>query len=94
MKPIVANQIHYVGSTNYIITNSYHGAYWGTLLGKKVMLVGPWSSKFYGLKHRPFMKMKATGWFEQLDMTRNFPEALSECQNVTENYWHKVKAML
>ena len=86
--------IELLGSANYIITNSYHGAYWGTLLGKKVMIVGPWTSKFYGFKHRPFMKMKAAGWFEQLDMTRTFPDALSECMNTTENYWNKVKGML
>lgn len=32
-----------------VITNTYHGAYWSLLLGKKV-LIQPWSSKFNNLK--------------------------------------------
>jgi hypothetical protein len=32
-----------------VLTNTYHGAYWSLLLGKKVILQ-PWSSKFNNLK--------------------------------------------
>ena len=44
--------LDFLGSGETILTSSYHGAYWGTLLGRKV-LAFPFSSKFYTLKHRP-----------------------------------------
>ena len=43
----VEQTIELLGSANTILTNSYHGAYWGILLKKKVIVVSPWSSKFY-----------------------------------------------
>ena len=42
--------LDFLGSGETILTSSYHGAYWGTLLGRKV-LAFPFSSKFYTLKH-------------------------------------------
>lgn len=33
-----------------VITNTYHGAYWGLLLGKRVAIYKPFSSRFYGFK--------------------------------------------
>lgn len=44
--------LDFLASGETILTSSYHGAYWGTLLGRKV-LAFPFSSKFYTLKHRP-----------------------------------------
>lgn len=44
--------LDFLGSGETILTSSYHGAYWGTLLGRRV-LAFPFSSKFYSLKHRP-----------------------------------------
>ncbi|MBE9117585.1 hypothetical protein IQ249_16935 [Lusitaniella coriacea LEGE 07157] len=44
--------LDFLGSGETILTSSYHGAYWGTLLGRKV-LAFPFSSKFYTLKHKP-----------------------------------------
>ncbi|MBD2577470.1 hypothetical protein [Oscillatoria sp. FACHB-1406] len=44
--------LDFLGSGETILTSSYHGAYWGTLLGRKV-LAFPFSSKFYTLKHQP-----------------------------------------
>lgn len=33
-----------------IVTNSYHGAYWGQLLGRKVVVVNAYSSKFHNFR--------------------------------------------
>jgi hypothetical protein len=43
--------LDFLGSGETILTSSYHGAYWGTLLGRKV-LAFPFSSKFYTSKHK------------------------------------------
>ncbi|MBW4556166.1 MAG: polysaccharide pyruvyl transferase family protein [Trichormus sp. ATA11-4-KO1] len=44
--------LDFLGSGETILTSSYHGAYWGTLLGRKVLSF-PFSSKFWTLKHTP-----------------------------------------
>ncbi|MCG6134761.1 MAG: polysaccharide pyruvyl transferase family protein [Nostoc sp. LLA-1] len=46
----IAEILDFLGSCETILTSSYHGAYWGTLLGKKVLSF-PFSSKFSTLKH-------------------------------------------
>lgn len=42
--------INFLASGETILTSSFHGAYWGTLLGRKV-LAFPFSTKFFSLKH-------------------------------------------
>ena len=36
----------FLGSAECVITNSYHGAYWATLLGRRVLVYEPWCSKW------------------------------------------------
>ncbi|MCG6872047.1 MAG: hypothetical protein LJE84_07130 [Gammaproteobacteria bacterium] len=38
--------LSFLGSGESILTNSYHGAYWGLLLGRRVVLYEPWCTKF------------------------------------------------
>lgn len=44
--------INFLGSGKTVITSSYHGAYWATLLGKQVIAF-PFSTKFLTLSHSP-----------------------------------------
>jgi len=85
--------IEILGSANTIVTNSYHGAYWGALLGKKVIVIEPWSSKFYGLKHKPFIVNKGLSWEVGIEEAQTFPEALQECRQVTKEFWGEVKQL-
>ena len=43
--------INFLGSAELVITNSYHGAYWATLLKRRVVIVQPFSTKFFGFNH-------------------------------------------
>jgi len=43
--------INFLGSAELVITNSYHGAYWATLLKRRVVIMQPFSSKFFGFRH-------------------------------------------
>jgi len=87
--------IELLGSAHAVITNSYHGAYWATLLGKKVLIVNPWSSKFYGFKHNVEMRTTKGGdWIEALDEAEIHTDALDECITATETFWNKVKGVL
>ncbi|MGM8930659.1 glycosyltransferase family protein [Salinicola halophyticus] len=44
--------IEHLASGETIVTSSYHGAFWASLLGRKVCML-PFGSKFYHLKHLP-----------------------------------------
>lgn len=76
----------------YIITDSYHGMYWATLLNKKVILYGVHSSKF------DFFKYPAARWTgnlqESLHAARNYPEALAESREAVKKFADSVRVFL
>ncbi len=45
--------LQFLSGGRVVVTNSYHGAYWARLLGKRTILYQPFSSKFYGMKWQP-----------------------------------------
>lgn len=91
----VEQTIELLGSANIILTNSYHGVYWGTLLRKKVLLVGgAWSSKFKWFKHPPVIVGKKDDWRDFVDRALVYDSALDECRSTTEHYWNLIKQQL
>ncbi|MDH6058344.1 polysaccharide pyruvyl transferase family protein [Umezakia ovalisporum] len=88
--------LDFLGSGETILTSSYHGAYWGTLLGRKVLSF-PFSSKFYTLKHPPGIfpiqkwiqqKIKLSLWNKKLFEFRyenKFSCSLDNWQNYLKN---------
>lgn len=88
--------IELLGSANVILTNSYHGAYWGTLLNKKVIIVNPWSSKFYMFKHQPdiWHNKKDAPLEEKIKNAQTFPDALVECRSANKRFWNEVKELI
>jgi hypothetical protein len=86
----IAQTIALLGSAKTIVTNSYHGAYWGTLLGRKVVLVEPWSTKFRYFKHMPRIVSEGKDWREYNIPT--YPNALEECRTATLEYWEAIQA--
>jgi hypothetical protein len=83
--------IELLGSANIILTNSYHGAYWGVLLGKKVIVVDAWSSKFLSMKHTPWLLPDTRDWKAAIDNVTIYNNALDECRVATEEFWEKIK---
>lgn len=71
--------LDFLASGAVIITNSYHGAYWGTLLGRKVIVVDPWSTKFMHMRHPPAL-VAADDWKAAIDRAQIYEEALGECR--------------
>lgn len=45
--------LRFLSCGKVVVTNSYHGAYWAMLLGKRAIVYQPFSSKFYGMKWQP-----------------------------------------
>ncbi len=87
--------IELLGSANTILTNSYHGAYWGTLLKKKVIVVGgAWSSKFKFMKYQPVLLGKKEHWKDVIETTPIYENALEDCRRANKEYWELIKTHL
>jgi hypothetical protein len=74
--------IQFLGSSEIIITNSYHGAYWATLLGRKVIVTQVFSNKFLGLPFQPMIVQDPRNCERSVDYldehAKRYDEALSE----------------
>jgi len=77
--------VEFIASCETLVTSSYHGLYWATLIGVPVVGI-PTSSKFYHMRH-PAPLAKRDTWPEKLAETKLYPEALREC--VDANIWFK-----
>lgn len=80
--------IKFLASGETVITNSYHGVYWATLLGRKVICF-PYSSKFHGLKHKPVFTYPQA-WQLAVEKTTQYPYALEECREANISFHKKV----
>lgn len=79
--------IAFIGSGKTVLTNSYHGAYWATLLGREAVIIDqPNRAKFYGYKHQPAVGMR--------DTRRVFPNALEECREANIRFNEKVQQVI
>lgn len=81
--------INIINSTHVIITNSYHGIYWGMLLNCKVIYVDNHKS----LKFK-FMKYDVTYYSgnlkKDIKRTQRYPDALQECIDLNTQFYNKV----
>ena len=75
-----------------ILTNSYHGVYWGTLLGKKV-ICQPFKSGLFSFKHRPLYVNKDVT-LDDLHAAPHYPGALDECRAANVNLFSELKKYL
>ncbi len=83
----------FLGSGETIITNSYHGAYWATLLRRKVILIDPFSSKFSRMNYSPIISTSHE-YKKYLKDTRIYPNALEECRKINIDFAESVKRMV
>lgn len=70
--------IPFLASGDLVLTDSFHGMYWATLLGRRVIAF-PSSSKFYSVKH-PVPLCDPRDWQRFEPLARRYPEALTECR--------------
>jgi hypothetical protein len=78
--------IKFLGSGEIVVTNTYHGAYWATLLNKKVFVLNPFNTKFLGFKHMPVVSND----LNDMKNTKSYPTALAECREANFKYYEKV----
>lgn len=86
--------IEFLASAEVIVTNSYHGAFWATLLGRRVVCV-PYSSKFHGFLHFPAMSYRGgDDWPQRAQEAAIHMGALRACRAATEAFAERVRRLL
>lgn len=76
--------IDFIGSTHILVTNSYHGTYWGLLLGKKVLTI-PFNEKFMHYRIKPGYSNNNT-WLNDIKKAQSASEMLAICREDTNNF--------
>lgn len=84
--------IEFLGSAETVITNSYHGVYWATLLNRKVVCI-PWGSKFKMFKHPPTMATEKN-WQDKIEDAISYPKALDECKTANQEFYDDVVKLI
>jgi len=88
--------IELIGSCETVITSSFHVAYWGLLMNKKVLISNLWSDKFLGLKYQPEYLDKFD--MESIETANNnaniYPHFLNEAIGQNDEYFEKVKELI
>lgn len=85
--------LRHIASGEVVVTNSYHGAYWATLLGRSVVVVAPWSSKFFCFRHPPVM----TAWEDvgtAVCRAVCYLDALRECREANMAFAEDVRGLM
>jgi hypothetical protein len=82
--------LEFLASGKTVITSSYHGAYWATLLGRRVAML-PFGTKFFSLKHRPPI---ADDIASGLRIATEFDGVLNECREINQTFAQRVQILL
>ena len=84
--------IDFLGSAELVITNSYHGAYWAILLNRKVIVMQPFSTKFFGFRH----PLIVANNFDIKDIKNvpTYPNALKEAREANMKFAKSVSVKI
>ena len=77
--------VPFLASGATVVTNSYHGAYWGFLLGRAVVVAAPYSSKFYGFREHPAYSADGRDWRER--SLGSGAVSLKECRSANRAFY-------
>lgn len=83
------NAIKFLGESQIVVTDSYHGAYWAQLLGKPV-ITGNWSVKFHHFKYPVTRTNNLNEWFKCKLPAMPPTNFLNESRNLNKNFYQKV----
>lgn len=84
----IDNLVQFIGSSETIITDSYHAMYWSLLLGKKVVVI-PNSSKFFDFKYQPVIS-DFDHCLEDVSKAQAYSGVLDECREINQQFAKKV----
>lgn len=76
--------IAFIGSSETIITDSYHAMYWSMLLEKKVVVI-PNSSKFFDFQYKPVIST-FDDCINDSKKAQQYSGVLEECRSINRNF--------
>jgi len=85
--------IRHIRACEILITNSYHAAYWATLLQRRVVIIEPNDLKFGGLRF-PHPFAHTNDWEAAVAQTKLYPEALEICRDANRQFYRDVLPLL
>ena len=90
----MAEIVAFLASAKVVVTDSYHGVYWATLLRRRVVCL-PYLSKFYNFRHPPaYSRDRGLDWREVAKEALVYPAALAECRAASQAFYERVMETL
>jgi hypothetical protein len=90
----LAEIVAFLASAEVVLTDSYHGVYWATLLCRRVVCV-PYSSKFHGFHCPPaYSRERGADWRDVAKQAQVYPEALALHRETTRAFAERVRAVI
>lgn len=89
----IEDVLAHLRSGETVITNSFHGAYWAMLLGRRVAVYEPWCTKFWLMHPRPAF-CDRTNWLTQVQAAAITPGLLEQCRAENRAYADRVAIFL
>jgi hypothetical protein len=76
--------LRFLGRSEAVVTSTYHGMYWATLMGKRVVLAGAFSSKFFTARYPP--TLYSGDLQADLAAAVRYPQALREAREANDAF--------
>lgn len=89
----VGEALDFFATGEVVVTRSYHGAYWASLLGRKVIAMPPKIAKFRHMRTPPMLVREAQ-WRQAVSKAVVYPRALEDARDANTSFWQKVKQMI
>jgi len=89
--------VAFLGSGRTVVTNSYHGVYWATLLGRRVVMpepMGDTATKFSRMRHPPAVLAPGEDLEAAAARAAPYSGALEECRRATQLFYQDVMDVL
>ncbi len=88
--------VEFIGESNTVITNSYHGAYWSMLLNRNVILYRPFSNRFRSFKPKydVINDIKSINQSNYSNECTNDKTYLNECIDLNDKFYLKIKKFI
>lgn len=90
----LSDAVDFLASSECVITNSFHGAYWATLLGKPVILFDTFSEKFTLSRWPQEQVTDEASLDDLLARAKLYPEALEQARQANLSFAEKAMAIL
>ncbi len=90
----LSEALDFLASGNIVVTNSFYGAYWATLLNRKVIVIDNPHMKYLSLKYPPTFCLDKNNLEQYCQFCRSFPGSLEDSRKRNREYFVKVQNII